>query len=290
MSKRAFRLRCTDISLCCNCLVVCVVFFGTSLQVHADTSSYFPERKQVLLQRLDSIDMEKQLRKRRGESIDNLEKYADIIKDSVLFLKQQMAQNTVADTIAKSPEVAVHAPQNVFLEKLRSLLPKTPIDWGVAIIACVALVSGIVLIVGLFGMFSRRHPKKKKISSKTLHDIFPASHATAAYGNIPPVKSNQERKNGDNAGSDVEELKSINSISTDTTDENVLATVDEGEPAFPVDAVLKSDSGDMEAVKRRVAEAAHAGLDKSDIARKLHLSVDQVALILRISRQQSKHL
>ena len=51
-------------------------------------------------------------------------------------------------------------------------LPRTPFDWVVVMVGCIAIVSGIILMLGLIGFLSKGL-KKKKIPPKTLHDLFP---------------------------------------------------------------------------------------------------------------------
>ena len=72
-----------------------LVFAGIGIlgNLNADSTDYL-SRKGALLERLDSIDMEKQMRKRKGLSLEELEAKSLIVKDSIAALKKGMRSAT----------------------------------------------------------------------------------------------------------------------------------------------------------------------------------------------------
>jgi hypothetical protein len=249
-------------------------------------------RKRVLTERLDSIDLEKQLRKRRGESLEDLEKASDSIKDSITAIKGKMPMaDRVAEAAADSgrPGAVLGGSGSDWIGSLQKFLPHTFFDWLVAIVGLVAIVSGIVLVAGIFGMVSKGFSKRKKPTAppapKTLHEIFPRSAALEAYGRTPKVPPRRSEEK-DEA---IETLRTRikDSGTQDAQEAGVLATVDEFAAAA---ASSQPDLGGNSAkdpanLKLQVIRAAQAGLDMQEISRRFHISLDEVSLILRISRQ-----
>jgi hypothetical protein len=239
-------------------------------------------RKRVLTEKLDSIDLEKQLRKRKGESLEDLEKAAAVLKDSITAVKRLMPSGSQASEGATdSSKVGMAAGENPpgWLLALKKFLPKTFFDWMVDIVGFVAIVSGIVLIIGIFGLLTKGFKKKNKAppQPKTLHDIFPRSYAADAYDRIPKVPLGPAEEKD-------ETIQSLRKRIED--DEGVLATVDDRpEPSAATGGTDAKAVRDPVEIKKQVVQASRQGLDVSEISRRFHLSSDEVSLILRIARQ-----
>jgi hypothetical protein len=274
-------------------VVFCCIFFLFSETVLAQNDGL--ARKRVLTEKLDSIDLEKQLRKRRGESLEDLEKAAELLKDSVAILKRQMPQGSqvseASTDSAAAGAVSNQRPQR-FIPSIQKILPKTFFDWIVDIVGFIAIVSGIVLIIGIFGLLSKGLRKKKKAPPlpKTLHEIFPPSYAAGAYDRIPKVPTGQAEENNETIASLRKRIE--DAPAKEAPDDGLLATVDEDTGRN--DRVRGSDPGsifgeisakDPLELKKLVLEASRRGLDVSEISRRFHLSSDEVSLILRVARQ-----
>ncbi len=249
----------------------------------ADSDNSLAARKSALIQRLDSIDLEKQLRKRKGEAMTDLEKVAETIKDSVAVLKKQMPKSNAVAGINPQMHASERQPFDVqaFLQKIR---PKSMFDWMVIVIGFIAVVSGMVLLVGIFGLLTKGLRKKKKpaLPPKTLQEIFPRSYASEAYGKIPKVQSGHaEEKEGA-----MEVLrKRIEKTPIRQTSEPRLEPVLETVHDAIEEPLTSQDNDDM---KQRVMAAAREGCDVLEISRRLHISADQVSLILRMSKDNDR--
>jgi hypothetical protein len=246
-------------------------------------------QKRVLTEKLDSLDLEKQLRKRRGESLEDLEKAAEMLKDSIAVIKRRMpSSGESAEQIEDSagPSTAASAAAEGTkglpgrLQQFQKFLPKTFFDWMVDIVAFIAIISGIVLVIGVFGLLSRGFKKKKKaaVLQKPLHEIFPRSYAADAYDRIPKVPTGRTEENNEDISSlrkrmDEAPLKAPGEA-------GVLATVDGA--SFGASG---RESDPQELKKPQVLEASRQGLDVSEISRRFHLSADEVSLILRMARK-----
>jgi hypothetical protein len=265
-------------------------------------------RKRVLTEELDSIDLEKQLRKRRGESLEDLEKAAEVLKDSVAALKRQVPQGgQVSEATADSGVAATASGGNSsqWIQLFQKILPKTFFDWMVDVVGFIAIVSGVVLFIGIFGLLSKGLKKKKKTPPlpKTLHDIFPRSYAADAYDRIPKVPAGSAEENNETIASLRKRIE--DAPAKDRQDDGVLATVDldagkddvPGKPGrsgsntiTPPDSSFGESFGERASkdplkLKEQVIQAAKGGLDVSEISRRFHLSADEVSLILRVARQ-----
>ena len=220
--------------------------------------------KRFLSEKLDSIEVEKQLHKRKGESIEELEKAAESLKDSIAAIRGRLpASPQPAESAPGSGLTIANRPQQTpgWTGPIGRYLPKTFFDWMVDVVGLAAIISGIVLVFGIVGMFSRRFRKKNsRPSAQPLRDTLPHSAAARSY-----------EKNAQVAGRGSEE---------DEGDVAALRRRVEGVP----DAVEDPLPKDPFRVKARVVRAARQGLDNQEIARRFHLSVDEVSLILRISR------
>jgi hypothetical protein len=269
-------------ALLCHILHLCIIsvcIIGL-LTEGAGAQNDAAARKRLLTEKLDSIDVEKQLRKRRGESLEDLEKAAEVLKDSVAVLKLLVPQGSqvsgaMTDSSPAGTVSGEKTPQ--WIQLFYKFLPKTFFDWMVDIVGFIAIVSGIVLIIGIFGLLSKGLKKKKKAPPlpKTLHEIFPRSYAADAYDRIPKVPAGSTEENNETIASLRKRIE--DAPEKEPQDDGVLATVDDAADA-------KSAKEPLE-LKKQVIQAAQDGLDVSEISRRFHLSSDEVSLILRVARQ-----
>ena len=270
------------------CSIVCLLPLGGN----ALASNELSARKRVFAEKLDSIDLEKQLHKRKGESLEDLEKASEALKDSIAEVKRQMPQQSgqgqeseqVEDTGGKNTASGATGTDR-FLG-LQKFLPKTLFDWVVDIVGLIAIISGIVLLIGLFGLISRGLRKKKKAVPihQPLHEIFPRSYAADAYDRIPKVPDGQTEENNETIASLRKRVADAGASPQGQDEEGVLATVDDSDAAGGGNGPSGKPLGAQE-LKKQVLLAARKGLDVSEISRRFHLSSDEVSLILRMARR-----
>jgi hypothetical protein len=265
----------------CSLLAAIIVGFFP-LCVHAENT--VTSRKHALSEKLDSVDLEKQLRKRRGESLEDLEKTAESLKDSIAIVKQQLPgiSTEAQDSNGKNAGVGERAAG--WVRPFQKFLPRTFIDWMVDIIGLIAIISGVVLIIGIFGLLSKKFNKKKKEAPlpRPLHEIFPRSYAADAYDRIPKVPSGPTEEKDETITSLRKRMEEAPEKAK--RDEGVPPALDDPADGVPGKARAPAADEDTRTLKAQVIRAAQQGLDVSEISRRFHLSSDQVSLILRIAR------
>ncbi len=275
-------------------MTLCVAFpLFAVVPARAETPQSAIEKRRVFTERLDSLELEKQWLKRKGRSIEDLERATDLIKDSIVAIRTRIAagEGGVADRKQTGEEVVAPVSRMSLLWRdWCSFLPKTIFDWIVVAITGLAVISGVVLIIGIFGFISRGMKRKKKAVSP-LHDMFSGTEGTDLFKGISkvpqtPAESEEERINdirrraawpdpgmrgeNNNRSSSLPARPPFNG----SGDNEVISA-----PLVPMEG-----RGPQE-IKRQVECAARQGLDVQEISRRFHLSADQVSLILRVSRR-----
>ncbi|MDD5673908.1 MAG: hypothetical protein PHC61_07090 [Chitinivibrionales bacterium] len=243
------------------------------------------QKKMALNARLDSLEMEKQQKKRKGQSLASQDSIIALLKDSITQIKQDISltSDSVAPVVTPDTAAAVVTPpqRSFFAPVFKALaamrvLPNTALDWIIAALAIVALLSGIVLLIGLLRTFVFRPKKSKRpfvpvqraptpyTASGTRGDV-PLQKRTTSLPTVPPGN-----------GFDVEALR--RTIRRSELEEPVAEA-----PVFPAEPSAAENAPDGETLKQQIIAAGGEGLSVSEISRKFHVSVDQVALILKIA-------
>jgi hypothetical protein len=251
------------------------------------------QKKRILTEKLDSIDLEKQLRKRKGQSLEELERAAELLKDSIAAIKKQIVsgeENLGAPAGGREAAGAANGQASQAAVDFKRFLPKNVFDWIVVIVGGVAIISGFVLVAGLFGLLFR----KKKKAPRPLHDMFPQVAARDIPQRIPKVPGGLTELKDKR----LEDIRKRMEESEKSGPENdsVSGTSDEpaARPVLPAGTgetkTAKGHAGGDETrdpleIKKQVIRASQQGLDVQEISRRYHLSADQVSLILRIARQ-----
>lgn len=221
-------------------------------------SDSFLTRKQILIQSLDSLEMVKQIQKRSGRPIDDLEKQSIQLRDSIDVLKQA-APAVVTASLSKRPFAAVkpawREPINKIADRFRRF-SHTPFDVIIVIIGGIALLSGGLLVLGIVRLLLRQRTRAQRPTKPVLSD----------------VQSIAAPRRGDTA------IRQIR--------DRIMHTVD-SRAATPAPHGYVSPSGDAE-IKAALILAAGRGVSASELARQYHMSVDQVSLILTVAQKKKK--
>jgi hypothetical protein len=117
-----------------------------------------------LRQRLDSIEVETQLRKRQGRPIGDLEAAADALRDSLIGLREYASVHELDQyPPSKNSFWAQLASKVPFMEGVLAYRPGSMLDWVMVGTGAVALFSLLLLAIGLFvGRKKRAGAKKDK--------------------------------------------------------------------------------------------------------------------------------
>jgi len=123
------------------------------------------ESRETLRARLDSLAVETQVRKRLGKPIDDLEAASSALRDSIVWMR------TASPSAGSEPSAAegsgfggkwvssAGAKLSSFLESTLSFKPNGLFDWIIVGTGVVAVLSGLLLFIGLLA--GRRKGKKK---------------------------------------------------------------------------------------------------------------------------------
>jgi hypothetical protein len=253
--------------------------------------------KSAFMDRLDSIDMEKQIRKRKGQSLDDLEKKSLLLKDSIAAFKKDFDRT---DGTLAAPKKNATAVQRLF--QASRFLPHNAFDWVVFVFAAIALIAGAILCIGLISMLLKTMKSNKNTPIKTLQE------------NLSLRDKNAPSEPARTKGAITTELSGqrIDSLKKRISETSESSTYPPGEP-FPdsvlrgraQEPVVKADtqkdssasdtapvssarqSGPPSAVdlKDLILKAAVEGANATEISKKFHVSVDQVSLILRVAHR-----
>jgi hypothetical protein len=247
-------------------------------KVPAQTAAESPMAKRLRFSAmLDSIELQKQALKRKGESLDELEKLTAAIRDSITALKKDLESNEPA---AENGNAASIAGQGKSVKKIRGpLAAGRTLDWLILIIAGVAALSGVVLVIGLIQTWRHRSSSGRKNAD---------TYTTGAYSRPQPKP---EMPRAQDARSDAApQSAAFNVDSRIEALRKKIRTQNEAEsseepPARIPPAAPAAKAGDAPAddLKQKIIDGARQGMSVAELVRTYHVSADQVALILRVT-------
>ena len=255
--------------------------------------------KSALMERLDSIDMEKQIRKRKGQSLEDLEKKSLLLKDSITALKMGINRTDVTRATPKPSAGAA-----LRLGQVSRFLPRNAFDWVVFVFAAIALIAGAILCIGLISMLWKTITSNKKTPLKTMRENLSLreEHTPA-----PDVLSKNSGKNTDVLDKGIDSLKKRISKASENSgnpwggalsgsapkspqEPAVQADIHKGSNALettPVSSAKQSAPQAAHDLKSLILQAAREGADTMEISKKFHVGVDQVTLILRVANRDN---
>ena len=255
--------------------VLYAVFSLGSLDSIAGQDDNPLSRKGILSARLDSLEMEKQISKRKGEPFGNLEDECRRVHDSIAALRAD-----ITGTDESGPQHKKAMGEESFIVSLFSsfLKPTNIFDWIIIAVGFIALLSGVVLLIGITRSIFKRSGRK---SSSSLYPPQKKTHTEKLRKNIHEIPPSEADRSADKSDKDIDTLrrrmhKDIENIQRFNTAES---------PFSPQDDVSESlaDQGKIDTIRENVIRAAKEGLDIQEISRKYHISVGQVSLILRVA-------
>jgi hypothetical protein len=257
------------ILLCAVCLV------QAANQTSADSIVL---RKKVLSLRLDSIELEKQASRRVGLDLTSLEAESRRLKDSIDRLRQ-----AIADVLPAAAGTGLHrVEQGAAIPTVHWMgvfVPGTLFDWVIVVVGGIAVISGCILLVGLIRSFLRRPlPPRPKTPPQTPYAVPPPP-----FRQPPPIVQPLRDTSGitdyaDNENDGIEALRKR--IGADVGPK-LRIKHPLGGPDEP-NRTTRSSSKAADNVRLGIVNAARAGEDVNEIARKYYMSVDQVKLIVRV--------
>jgi hypothetical protein len=229
------------------------------------------EIRTSLVAQIDSLNIEKQLRKRTGKAIDDIEHQQSIYLDSLNSLRKTIQSGFTA------PENHAENKHSISLNSFAH--PITFFDWLIVVTSAVAILSSLILISGIF----RAAVRKVKPKSKTQQPI----------KNKPQYPANHQMKDdldGKKILSQLE-IESINqlrnkikndSINYDSPNPRPPTQILKITPPLPQQSPIPSD------LESQIFQAFQKGSDIHELSRKFQISADHVSLILKIKGNSPK--
>jgi hypothetical protein len=249
-------------------------FLLYSLPVFAipGTIDLLSEERETISRRLDSLDLIKQDLKREGKAITEIELRQTRLKDSLNYVRNQIqatSRESVPSKHRKSPGF-IQKPANFF-------------DWIIVIVGGVAFFSGLMLIMGISRSFSSR--KNRKAGKKRQTPPPPVKKVNETVHNTP-----------ESAFPDLSDSTADSSLTRDVSITSIQHRIARSEPSaiqsapkipeLPRKSALQSSprpTDQESSLESQVLAAAKSGLDALAISRKFQISVDHVALLLKMS-------
>lgn len=244
------------------------------------------EKRLEISARLDSLELEKQKMKRAGKPIKELESVSSLLRDSIELLREQMPINTEMKGSANKS----NSGRSSFIAKPESLF-----DWLIYAAGGAAVLSGIVLLFGILSSVKKRK-KIKNIAPVTTLSQKMSSNKNGLL-NIPisnekPVNIPRETPKQDLDGINKlrEKMQSgaqaapspVSPFERNPASPPVQQAPQAAAPNIskPAPKPLSQGAGDL---KQAIITASQRGLSDAEIAKEFKVSIDQVALIIKMS-------
>ncbi|NLG16910.1 MAG: hypothetical protein GX556_06205 [Fibrobacter sp.] len=206
-------------------------------------------------QLLDSLDLEKQARKRAGNPITEIETRQSQLIDSLHTIRKAIQSQTLI------PEPLPHKPSNL------PFPPRNIFDWIIIFVGVAAIISGLMLITGILRNFKR----KQRITDKK-----PAPPVTYTPRSVRQSSLQKDIPSSEPQNDSVADLK-----------QRIVENQEQSLYSRPgiADKLIEpaEETRKMSEMEFKVLQAARDGVSVQEISRRYLISTDHVSLILRIS-------
>lgn len=234
----------------------------------AETTGFVSvERLHQLGEKIDSIEVEKQAKKRTGLPLEELEAKTDVFRDSIKTLRQELGQ-AAPPVAAASPVRKKSIPNN--LKQLLSGLKNQLYDR-------ILIAAGILtIIIGLFFLFVALALKSRRKKQSAAQNQ--TNKAAAQYEDVRRKVAAAQNAYPDSFTNTTFESAALASAIPPSS-QAVPTAAPATQPRLPA----QSSEGDL---KELVLKAGNEGLDAKEISRRFHISIDLVTLMLKMAKKQ----
>ena len=247
-------------------IISCFFISGVSSKSPVDNLSPYSAVliRERLVNQIDSLDIEKQLKKRIGQDIADIEHQQTLYLDSLNSLRK-----TIQNNLSVSPK---HA-KNQYLAFINSFShPVTFFDWLIVVTSAVAILSCLILITGILRAISKKMKPKIKVQQQIKTKAqYPANHLK---------KENLDSKK---ALSQLE-TESLNQLRSKIKNDSTFYESSNPRPATQILKITPPQPSQAPAndLESQIFQAFQMGSDIHELSRKFQISTDHVSLILKI--------
>lgn len=228
------------------------------------------ERLRHLGDKIDSLEVEKQVKKRNGLPLAELEAKTADFRDSMRTIRLELGQGP-APLAAVAPEKK--EPLQHYLIKFLPGPKNKLYDRILLVAGAITIFTGLFFLFILLALKSRR---KKQTASQNQ-----TKRVAAQYEEVQRKVAASQSAYPDSFTNTPSESAALASAIPPSAPLFPAATAPATQPRIP--AVTRSSEGDL---KNLVLEASNQGLDAKEISKRYHVSIDQVALILKMAKKQ----
>ena len=235
------------------------------------------ENRANITGKLDSLDLLKQDLKRSGSPISEIELLQSSLRDSLRNIRNQI-QSTSEIAPLQSGEKKTHR----FIQP-----PSNLFDWIIVIVGVIAFFSGLLLIIGISRSFTSMRRKKMPDNAGPPPPSPPPETLPHLQAETPRIILSQKEPEQTYKPAD---LRSDPGVTTRPADrpEPSPETEPKSRTSIPEESQtvepMENRQGTKEnSLEKQVIIAAESGLDPVTISRRFHISVDHVALLLKMS-------
>ncbi len=247
-----------------SCLILSVVWVTALSASEQGPFMELTAKKAGLSRILDSLQIEKQIRKREGRSIGGLDVRTAALRDSIEAVRRRLAS---LDAIRHDADLE---DAGSVLSTIPLWQPRTAFDWMIVAVAVTAAGSGMLLLFGILASLRKAGRRRRKSGARPS-----AKQARMEPRRRIPVSSREERAPEAFSAHDPEEIDSIRyRIARDTG--HFAAVSDHS-------SLVSSGGAAPKTTRARIVACLRKGLTVQQTARELQVSIDQVNLVSRIA-------
>ena len=239
-----------------------------SLPTAETTGAGSVERLRQWSEKIDSLEVEKQVKKRNGLPLAELESKTADFRDSIKTIRLELGRSA-APPAAVAPEKK--EPLRHYLIKL---LPGPKNKIYDRILLAAGVITILIGIFFLFVWFALRSRRKKQTASQNQ-----TKRMAAQYEEVQRKVMAAKSAYPDSFATTPSESAALASAIPPSAQAAPKTVSPATQPRLPAQA-SESD------LKNLVLKASSDGLGAKEISRRYHISIDQVALILKMAKKQ----
>jgi len=252
-------------------LLFCPILFskGNAVAIEQKATTAAIELRNRLVQKIDSLDIEKQRLKRAGENFGDIETQQALYDDSLYALKQSI-QTALAQP---ADQVPLQLPFSI-----RDFVnPQSSLDWVILITSTIAVLSFFFMIIAIIRTRRKNNMIKKRAATQLKRTTIQQTPLVVA-GTGRDLSLQHDVPLSQTARPQIDPLDQIKKKMHEASD-----YYDKTEPPRPstqrITAITIPEKEDIEAL---VYEEYKKGVDIHEISKNFQISADHVSLLLKI--------